>query len=501
MGACGSTAAHEPDQAPDHFHHAKRGKQVAHGMDGGADGDCAWSHEESETSQTLGMHSVMRRMALGHDYAPAPATSFSDASSANVSSINPSFVAHIHAQMQQQSSFPQAHQQAPNSQHPSSHSAAAPKVTAAYDTNARESSQGSMVQQSAVVFSYRASTSSYTRRVQTAHQLAQSQLQQLLKQAQSLLPSGHHHNVVAVLPLPEPVDCTELEEYYDEERPDYADYVRRWEEAKEIEQRALHEDAPIVERSLFFGLAEQHALEAAKLMQSSDASIASTASSAASSPQPLLTLTLGPYASANTHASDNVHSGAASPLPHSVSPVSPRELVLDESPADNHLGIRVSPVLQGVSEQALLPLRLPKHIAQTSVLAFMNELIAENNAIAQANAEAAAAEEEAQAAARAAATSSYLAALQSSSARSVGHASTAAPVAPAPTSPSSSVGASSSSSSSSQVDVAPEQPLTPVAADPQVIAGHARRHSAVGLHSRKASAVMSGNGVKTSAGQ
>jgi hypothetical protein len=123
----------------------------------------------------------------------------------------------------------------------------------------------------------------------------------------------------------------------------------------------------------------------------------------------------------------NNEANSASALSESMTPV--------QLPARTH-GINVSPVLQGATEQQVQqkllqaqqqqqqqqPLLL-KHIAQTSLLSFMAELVAESEAIGLAQAT-----EAAEAAARASATASpsssssaYLAALQSSSARSVGH--------------------------------------------------------------------------------
>jgi hypothetical protein len=392
-------------------------------------------------------------MALQNEYAIAPATSFSDTSANGISSINPSFVAHIHStlstyaqqQYQQTQNQQQHHQQHPQQQQQHRH----------HLSVSEQRGEISVVQPSAVVFSYRNSTSSYTRRVQSAHQLAQSQLQHLLKQAQSLLPSGAG-NVTVVLPLHEPVDCTEIEEYYEEERPDYADYVRRWEEAKDAEQRAMHAPdgaLPRVERSLFFGLAQEQAIEAAKIAQSDGLAAlvvaASSSSSSSSSPgcsssvtnmhTPCVSpreLTIDTAAASFEQQGNNLNNtdsnneaNSASVLAGSMTPV--------QLPARTH-GINVSPVLQGATEQQVQqkllqaqhqqqhqhqqPLLL-KHIAQTSLLSFMAELVAESEAIGLAQVT-----EAAEAAARASATASpspsssaYLAALQSSSARSVGH--------------------------------------------------------------------------------
>ena len=54
----------------------------------------------------------------------------------------------------------------------------------------------------------------------------------------------------------DPPDCTEIDVYYHQDCSDYADYVRRWEEAKDMQHQTVV-DAIRVERSMFFGQNKQ----------------------------------------------------------------------------------------------------------------------------------------------------------------------------------------------------------------------------------------------------
>lgn len=149
----------------------------------------------------------------------------------------------------------------------------------------------------------------------------------------------------------EPVDCTEIEEWYDEDNADYMDYVRRWEEQKDAEAREAEDGAAMrVQRSLFFGLQLQQQKEAiAAAIDAADAHGDETASFAG-------------VMSSRHHASSSSSSrqaeidvGDSPSLPHSPHPLSPRQVNL-----------------------SALTLRPVQHIAQSSMLAFMAELVAES---------------------------------------------------------------------------------------------------------------------------
>lgn len=73
-------------------------------------------------------------------------------------------------------------------------------------------------------------------------------------------PSTSPRHLVPSIHNPEPIDCTEIETYYDEEDKDYQEYCRKWEAQREADERPKELDPECLNgRSLFFGLQiEQH---------------------------------------------------------------------------------------------------------------------------------------------------------------------------------------------------------------------------------------------------
>ena len=158
-----------------------------------------------------------------------------------------------------------------------------------------------------------------------------------------------------------PMDCTEVEHYYDDDCAEYLDYVRRWEEQKDAEARATEADPVRGERSLFFGLAKLH-------QQQWEAAVVACHNKQQSS-KLLLSAELAHQSSAAA-AADNQFTLE---LPGS-NMCSPRDalstILTPRSPALTTLSVGVAPTVP--------------HIAQTSMLSFMAELIAESNALATA---------------------------------------------------------------------------------------------------------------------
>lgn len=155
-----------------------------------------------------------------------------------------------------------------------------------------------------------------------------------------------------------PMDCTEVEHYYDDDCVEYLDYVRRWEEQKDAETRAALNDPIRGERSLFFGLA--------KLQQQQwEAAVVACHNKQQSAKQ---LLGSGEAVDSLGHPASSAAGAAATAveLPGCSAILTPR------CPSPTAVSVVVAPPVP--------------HIAQSSMLAFMAELIAESNALATATA-------------------------------------------------------------------------------------------------------------------